>query len=109
MADFYYHCGHENGEGTSPRAALPVQGSGGRSERARVVLCRACLLGLTGYPQELTQKLDMAFTYKLFGEVVMSLQNGVPGNVFLKDTVKVQSWQPWPRKNWLVESGEGGA
>jgi len=102
-------CGHQ----TSPVAVLPVwpaTGGAFASDTAiRLELCRVCVLGLTGYPTELTAALDKAFTEKQFGVLEMTLQSGVPGTVYFRNALKVASWSPWPRTNWIMkaEPGEG--
>lgn len=69
-------------------------------------LCRPCVLGLTGYPVELTATLDAAITGKRFGRLELTLQHGVPGVVHFTDTSKVASWQPWEEQAPVIEKGE---
>ena len=81
-------------------AQLSIQAVGTLAP-GQLVVCRACVLKMAGYPAELTATLDRVILEKRFGQVKVTFQNGVPGVVYFDDALKVKSWQPWPRKNWL--------
>ena len=103
----HYTCGHADAA-AGPLAQLPIQHADSRIPVSLpVFICRRCVLSLTGYPEELTRTLDAVITGKKFGRLEMTVQNGVPGVVRFDDTLKVESWQTWPRKNWLTETKEG--
>lgn len=59
----------------------------------QAVICRACVLQMAGYPEELTATLDRVILEKRFGQVKITFQNGVPGSVFFDDALKVSSWR----------------
>ena len=73
-------------------ARLPGHEVGARIA-GHLVVCRACVLKMAGYPEELTATLDRVILEKRFGQVKITFQNGVPGSVFFDDALKVSSWR----------------